>query len=258
MVKNFSPRRICFRAITYARRLSTKRFRQCLGGPRVEEKTQRRDVPDPFKAYRGQAGKSVEERVAYALGHRTRLLVLTFLIEGTYTIRQIAGLIGETRDNVKHHIKEMLDADLIELAKEEEVGKGAKEFYYRAVALPRHSGAEDVEEMTTEELQRIVGVTITHLVAEVLASFSAGKMVEDPRRLWLGWRWFNLDAQGRDDLAQEQEQWWERVREIECEATNRRAKSGEDAKSVIVAIMGFLRERTAPEPPAPPANVSER
>jgi hypothetical protein len=96
------------------------------------------------------------------------------------------------------------------------------------------------------------------MMAEVLASFWAGKMVEDPRHLWLGWRWFNLDAKGRDDLAQEHELWWERVREIECEATNRRAESKEDAESVIVAIMGFPRERTAPDPPAPPANFAER
>lgn len=223
----------------------------------MEEKTQHRDTPGPFKAYRGQAGKSVEERVAFALGHRTRLLILTLLNEGTYTIRQIAELIGETRDNVKHHIKEMLDGKLIELAKAEEVGKGVKEYYYRAVTMP-HYTAEDVEEMTGEALQEIVGVTITHLMAEVLASFWAGKMVEDPKHLWLGWRWFNLDAQGRDDLAEEQEHWWERAREIEAESTNRRAESGEDAKSVIGAIMGFPRERTAPDPPAPAANFAER
>jgi hypothetical protein len=45
------------------------------------------------------------------------------------------------------------------------------------------------------------------------------------------------------------------MREIEIESTNRRAESGEDASSVIVADMGFERERTAP---APPTSESKR
>jgi DNA-binding transcriptional ArsR family regulator len=223
----------------------------------MNSKTRSVRPSDPFKPYRGQAGKSVEERIAYALGHRTRLVILTLLAEGTYTITQIAQLIDEPRDNVKHHIKEMLDGGLIELAKEEEVGKGAREFYYRAIRMS-HYTAEDVEVMTAEELQEIVGLTIQHVIAEVLASFWSGKMVQDPRRLWLGWRWFNLDAQGRDDLARDQERWWHRAQEIEAESASRSLSSGEETESVIVSIMGFPRERTAPDPPEPPANFSER
>lgn len=223
----------------------------------MKRKTQHKQTQAPVKPYRGQAGKSIEERVAFALGHRTRLLILTLLNEGSYTTRQIADLIGETRDNVKHHIQEMRHGGIVEIAKAEEVGKGAKEFYYRAVEMPYYS-AEELEEMTPDERQAIIGPTIQHLVAEVLASFWAGKMKENPKHLWLGWRWFNLDAQGRDDLAEEQEKWWARAREIECEATNRRAKSGAIAESTIVALMGFPRERTAPKPPAPPASFTER
>lgn len=214
-----------------------------------------RKAPDPFRAYRGQANKSVEERVMFALKHRTRLYILTLLNEGCYTVDQIARLIDEPRANVKHHIKELLDADAIELAKEEKAER-TKRFYYRAVAMPHYS-SEELEEMTSEERQAIIGLTIQCLIAEVMASFWSGKMEADPK-IWLGWRWFNLDSLGRAQLAEEQERWWARVREIEAESTNRRAESGEDARSIIVAIMGFPRERTAPEPPAPSSNFTDR
>ena len=54
----------------------------------------------PPKPYRGQKGKSVEERVVFSLAHRTRLYVLTLLNESSYTIDEIAQLIGEEREYV--------------------------------------------------------------------------------------------------------------------------------------------------------------
>jgi DNA-binding transcriptional ArsR family regulator len=208
----------------------------------------------PHKPYRGQKGKSIEERVVFALAHRTRLYVLTILNEGSYTIDEIARLIDEDRENVKYHIKELMDAGAIELAKAEPV-RNTQKHYYRAVEMPTYSD-EELAAMSADERQAIIGLTIQCLAAEVLASFWAGKMEDDPN-LWLGWRWFNLDAEGREELAEEQMRWWDRVQEIEAESTNRRARSGEDAQSVIAALMSFPRERTAPEPP-PHSNFSER
>jgi len=178
--------------------------------------------------------------------------VLTLLNEGSYTIDEIARLIGEERENVKYHIKELLDAGAIELAKAEPV-RNTQKHYYRAVEMPTYS-QEEMEAMSADERQAIIGLTIQCLAAEVLASFWAGKMEADPD-LWLGWRWFNLDEQGREELTEEQMRWWSRVKEIEAESTNRRAQSGEEAQSVVAAVMSFPRERTAPEPP-PNSNFS--
>ena len=65
----------------------------------------------------------------------------------------------------------------------------------------------------------------------------------------LAWNWFNLDEQGRRELSQEQERLWERAQEIEAESANRRAATGEEATSYIVAQWGFERARKAPETP---------
>jgi DNA-binding transcriptional ArsR family regulator len=195
---------------------------------------------------RGQSGKSIEERLAYSVSHRTRVYVLTILNEGVFTPDQIAAIIGERTPNVSHHIKELLDAGSIELAKTEKV-RNTTQHYYRAVEMPFYTD-EEIAAMPPEQRQVTIGVTLQCLMAEVMSAFWAGKMASDPR-LWLSWRWFNVDEQGRQDLADEQERSWKRAREIEAESANRRVKSGEAAQSIIVASSGFQRERTSPSPP---------
>jgi DNA-binding transcriptional ArsR family regulator len=172
--------------------------------------------------------------------------VLTILNEGVFTPDQIAAVIGERTPNVSHHIKELLDAGSIELAKTEKV-RNTTQHYYRAVEMPFYTD-EEIADMPPEQRQVTIGVTLQCLMAEVMSAFWAGKMANDPR-LWLSWRWFNVDEEGRQELANEQERSWKRVQEIEAESANRRAKSGEAAQSIIVASSGFQRERTSPKPP---------
>jgi DNA-binding transcriptional ArsR family regulator len=200
----------------------------------------------------GQRGKSIEEVVGYALSHRIRVYVLTLLNEGVYTPDQLARLIGEPTNKVSHHVKELLEAGSIELAKVEKV-RNADQHYYRAVEMPFYSD-ELAEEMTPQQRKVTAGLTLQCMIAEAMSAFWAGKLHKDPR-VWLAWRWFNVDAQGRQDIADEQQRSWERMQEIEVESTNRRAQSGEEAASIVVADMGFERERSAPRPPATGANA---
>lgn len=194
----------------------------------------------------GQRGKSIEEIVAYAMGHRIRVLVLTILNEGVYSPDEIAQIIGEPTNKVSHHIKELLDAGSIELAKTEQV-RNTTQHFYRAVEMPYYSD-EEIAAMTPQQRQVTIGLTLQCMNAEVMAAFWAGKMHSDPR-LWVSWRWFNVDEQGREEIAEEQARSWKRIQEIEAEATNRRARSGDDAASIVVAQLGFERERSAPTPP---------
>jgi DNA-binding transcriptional ArsR family regulator len=196
----------------------------------------------------GQRGKSIEEAISYAVGHRTRVYVLTILNEGTYTPDEIARIIGEPLPNVSFHIRELVDAGCIELAKTVKV-RNADQHYYRAVEMPFYSD-EEMEAMTPAQRQVTYGLILQCMTAEALAALWAGRMQSDPRT-WMAWRWFNVDEQGRQDLADEQERSWNRYQEIEAESTNRRVHTGDGAASIIMAQMGFQRERTAPKPPAP-------
>lgn len=195
----------------------------------------------------GQSGKSVEEKVGYALGHRIRVEILTLLNEGVYTADDIATLVGESRQNVHHHLKELLSGRSIEIAKVEK-RRNTDLHYYRAVEMPSFS-EEVLATMTPEERQATAGIIVQHSTAELMAALAAGKLNND-LQVCLAWRWFNLDAQGRQELSEEQERQWERFQEIEAASTNRRAESGEEARSIIVAEWGFERARSAPDPPS--------
>ncbi len=194
----------------------------------------------------GQRGKSIEEVVAYAVGHRIRVQVLVILSEGVYSPDEIAQIIEEPTNKVSHHVKELLDAGSIEVAKTEQV-RNTLQHYYRAVEMPYYSD-EEIGAMTPQQRQVTMGLALQQIMAEAMAAFWAGKMVDDPR-VWLTQCWFNVDEQGREEIADEQARSWERVREIEAESINRCATSGEGSTSVIVAQLGFKRERKGPTPP---------
>lgn len=198
----------------------------------------------------GQTGKNLNERVGYALAHRVRVEILTLLNEGVYTADDIAGIVGETRQNVHHHLRELLGARSIEIAKVEK-RRNADLHYYRAVETSTFS-EEAVAAMTPEERQATAALIVQRSTAEVIAALAAGKLNSDPQ-VCLLWSWLNLDEEGRERLAEEQVKWWERTQEIEAESAHRRAESGEEATSYVIGLWGFERARTARR--APQANA---
>jgi len=191
----------------------------------------------------GQGKRGVEEAVGYALKHQYRVEILCLLNEGEHNRYELAVLIGEEPGKIKHHLKELLDEGSIELAYSKRVGNMIQH-YYRAVEVPFYSD-EEIEALRPEERQAFAGVILQAVMAEALAALWAGKMADD-RRVWLSWRWFHVDARGREDIADEQARHWERVQECEAESANRCARSGEQTKSIIVALLGHVRCRRAP------------
>jgi DNA-binding transcriptional ArsR family regulator len=186
--------------------------------------------------------------VSYAVGHRIRIEVLGILNEGTRSVSELAKLTSQPLTTIGHHIKELVHSGCIELARIEKV-RNTDQHFYRAVELPFVSD-EEAEALPPEVKQEYAALILQAIMAEGLGSLWAGKMGSDPD-IRMMWRWFNLDDEGRQELADEQRKSWEHVVEIEAKATSRRAKSGEDATSVIVATMGF--ERGQPVGTTPPA-----
>jgi DNA-binding transcriptional ArsR family regulator len=220
--------------------LGFERFR--LSGPqRVPVMGSEESAPPPIRL--GQGKRGVEEAVGYALKHQHRVEILCLLNEGEHNRYELAALIGAEPQKIKHHLKELLDEGSIELAYAKRVGN-VMQHYYRAVEMPFYTD-EEVAAMPPEAKQAICGVILQAVMAEALAALWAGKMAGDPR-IWLSWRWFHVDARGREDMADEQARHWKRVRECEAESTNRCAKSGESTKSIIVASLGHVRCRRAP------------
>ena len=201
---------------------------------------------------KGQRRKSIEEVVSYALGHRIRIEVLTLLNEAVYTPNELAEILGEPIGTITHHVSELADGGAIELARTEQAGNWTRHFY-RAVEQP-YVSEEEALAMTPQQRQIIAGVVLQSIMAESMSAFWAGNMIDDPSNVLLSWRWFNVDGEGQGEIIEELAASWERIQEIEARSTARRAESGEDAVSVIVAMQGFLRSRSSSKPPAPQGN----
>lgn len=191
----------------------------------------------------GQRGKSIEEVIAYAVGHRTRVRILSLLNDGTYTPSELSELLDISIERLSHHVRELADGGSIELAKVEKV-RNVDRHYYRTVEMPFLSD-EDVAAMTPMQRQVSAGLVIQNVIAELMAAFWAGKIRDDPR-CWLAWRCFSVDAEGRNAIADEQQHFWDRMHEIEAESIARQANSGEEPMPVVVSELAFERERNTP------------
>lgn len=194
-------------------------------------------------------GRSIEEAVSYAVGHRIRIEILGILNEGPRSPSEIAKQIEQGLSKVGHHVKELVDSGCIELARVEQV-RNTNEHFYRAVELPFVSDAE-ARDLPPEVKQEFAAVILQAIMAEGLASLWAGKMSADDD-IWMSWRWFNLDPEGRREVADEQAASWARVADIEARSATRLAESGDTGTSTIVAGLGF--ERCRPVDGAGPAS----
>lgn len=191
--------------------------------------------------------RSIEDAVSYAVAHGIRVDILCYLNEAARSPSELAELMGYPLSTIEHHIKELLASCSIELARVAAV-RNTNEHFYRAVEVPFYTD-EEMWAMPFETRQEIYGLILQSSTAEAMAAFRAGKVSNDPH-VCMAWRWFNLDAQGRKDMADENARSWQRRQEIEAESADRRAKTGEAPVSVIVSLNAYERCRNFDGRPA--------
>ena len=184
--------------------------------------------------------RTIEDAVPFAIAHATRVDILCYLNEGPRSPSELSKLLGLPMSTIEHHIKELLESDSIELAWTAQV-RNTTEHFYRAVEIPFYNNHE-MWAMPFEIRQEIYGLIQQASSAEFLAAFRAGKVSDDPLT-WLSWKWFRLDAKGRQDMAEEDARTWERRAEIEEEALSRCGPTGEEPTSYIVSLMSYQRCR---------------
>lgn len=177
--------------------------------------------------------RSVEDAVTYAVARGIRVDILCYLNEAPRSPSELATIMGFRLSTIEHHIKELLASCSIELARVAKV-RNTNEHFYRAIEIPFYTD-EEMWAMPVEVRQEIYGLILQSSTAETMAAFRAGKMRNDPR-VWMSWRWFNLDAQGRKDMAEEDARSWKRRQEIEAESACRRVETGEEPVSIIVSL----------------------
>ena len=192
--------------------------------------------------------RKIEDAVSYALGHGVRVDILCYLNEAPRSPSELAALLSLPLSKVEHHIKEMRNSGSIELAYVDKGSGNTRQHFYRAVEIPFFTD-EEMWAMPFEARQEIYGLILQSSMAEALAAFRAGKVSNDPR-VCMAWLWFNLDAQGRRDLADENARSWDRMMEIEVESVDRCAATGEESVSIVVSLLAHERARFLDKRPA--------
>lgn len=124
--------------------------------------------------------RRIGEVIAYALSHRTRVLILIVLNEGTYTPGQIAEMIDEPLRAVSNHIRDMVAIGFIELVKTVK-RRNMPQNYYRAIEMPCYT-EEDMEAMTPEQRDVTWGLIIQSMAAEMMAALWQGTLRRTTRR----------------------------------------------------------------------------
>ncbi|HYJ21409.1 MAG TPA: winged helix-turn-helix domain-containing protein [Solirubrobacterales bacterium] len=184
--------------------------------------------------------RSVDERVAHAIGHPLRIDALSMFHERTASPKEIADEIGVPVGRVAFHVKELHNTGCIELVKTEP-RRGAVEHYYRATRQPMLSDEDWRELEDGETRQEIAGLAFKAVVTEGLASLRAGRMDDDD--LHLSWQVVNLDAEGRRELAEHQLESLRRTEAIRAASEARLRAAGEEGTAIVAGAFGFERSR---------------
>jgi DNA-binding transcriptional ArsR family regulator len=194
-----------------------------------------------------QRSRCFQDAVSYAVGHRIRVEILAALHEREdASASELARIVRRPLSTVTHHVEELLKAGSIEIARTEKVRSVRQNFYQvdGSVLLTE----EEVAAMAEEDRQELCRMVLQGLTVEAMDAFWGGKLSSNPSACLI-WSWLNVDQQGREEIADEQNRSWERLCQIEADSKERRAKSGEDHVSVFVSLLGFERCRNAPGPP---------
>jgi predicted transcriptional regulator len=194
-----------------------------------------------MEALKKKAKKGIAEVVQYAVSHKIHVHVLIVLNEGAYTAGEISEILGIPINTLHNHLRRMLADGSIEIAKEEKKGNMIQ-FWYRAVERKSYT-VEEFEKLPFAYQQNIVGAIVQCGTAEVLAGLYGGQLA-DPRAT-VFWDWYNLDAQGRKEADARTERYVEEMQDIECEAVNRAAKTGEKLVTMVLNLTFFERPRMA-------------
>jgi predicted transcriptional regulator len=188
-----------------------------------------------------KAKKGIVEVVQYAFGHKIRVHVLILLNEGIYTAGEISKVLDVPENTLNNHLRRMLADGSIEIAKEKKKGNMIQ-YWYRAMERKSYT-VEEFERLPFAYQQNIVGAIVQCGTAEVLAGLYGGQLA-DPRAT-VFWDWYGLDAEGRKEADARTERYVEEMQEIECDAVNRAAETGEKLVTMVLNLTFFRRPRMA-------------
>jgi DNA-binding transcriptional ArsR family regulator len=180
--------------------------------------------------------KRLETTLAAAVAHPIRSRCLVILAERVASPSEIARELHLDVSKVGYHVSALVDAHLIE-----EVGsrpvRGATEHFYRAMNLPVMSD-EQWAELSDQDRRVYSEAVLSIHAANAAHSLADGTFFERPDHHMTRYA-FNVDEQGWKDATAAYAELYERVFEIQEEATERMGDS--DEKPIrVVSFLSFF------------------
>jgi DNA-binding transcriptional ArsR family regulator len=173
------------------------------------------------------------ENLARLLRHPLREVVLLKYTEGVTSPSAIAAALGEPLNVVSYHTRVLLDGGVLELVRTEP-RRGAREHFYRAT-LPGLIEDADWGRLPVVLRRVLVRHMIEAAVRDAADAVPAGGM--DGATTHMSRNYFNLDRQGRGELASLLRETFERATEI-AQASRRRGADNLTAHELV--IMSFI------------------
>ena len=180
----------------------------------------------------------IDDRVAAAMSHPTRLRAMNVFWEREASPREIATEIGEPLNNVTYHVKQLLELGCIELVAERSARGGrVVEHFYKAVSTSTFWDAE-LERLGSEE-KMMLDLAILKLMAgdlgEALLSGSFFEL-DDNNLVRIP---MLVDAEGWTEAKAILERAFEELMALRETVANRVATSGEEPVSTRINIIQF-------------------
>jgi DNA-binding transcriptional ArsR family regulator len=189
---------------------------------------------------RKQEAALLDQRLAKALVHPTRVEILAILSEGPSSPSKIAKRLDNVSLNLtSHHIKVLRELGCVELVREVTHG-GRTEHIYRATK--RYYLTDEEWEEVEPQARQPITVGILRMISEdVGKSLAAGKFDELPDN-HLSRSVLDLDQEGWREIVSILNRALEEVLEANARSAERARLSGEELMKVRVAIMQFLMD----------------
>lgn len=180
----------------------------------------------------------VSPQLAAALSHPTRVGVMSVLVEGPASPRQLAAEIGEPLNNVTYHVKQLRNLGVIELDRtEQRAGGRVIERFYRATQ--RAYFDDDAWEVLSDRERLGVIWSVVQLISkDVSTAMTSGTFFEGYDAN-ISRSPLTVDPAGWDEITDLVSRATRELFEIEKRVEERRAEGGEADIHAKVEILHF-------------------
>jgi DNA-binding transcriptional ArsR family regulator len=191
--------------------------------------------------------EGVEQIVAKAFAHPLRVQILIILNEKIASPNMLAQQLDQSLNLVAYHVRVLEKYDCIELVDTKQ-RRGATEHFYRATR--RQFLSDDEWSRLPASLRPGMAGAVLKTVFEDLEAASKSGTLDEVDDMHLSRTPMVLDREGWDDVSGALKGCLDRLLEIQAEASERMATSGESGVLAKVNLMHFKSPSTNARPKA--------